>query len=319
MPKNFVIVTNCTARKRVGVPLVRLKPPPASAGLATMAADWRETLAAAPPVMPAGQLYVGRSISEAKATVKILDARLFVVSAGLGLVSSERLVPGYDLSVVGDDTGLLGLLEARGASISDWWRELNQNCGLPWLLREASSALVLIALPTTYLELLSADFAALPSTASSRLRVFTSRSGRKALANFPDIPVMPYDERLESLAGFAGTRSDFPQRALRHFVSSLGAHKLDAVSASAAVEHSLSSCRTPVVPLRRRLSDDEICEIIRKGWSACRANSTRLLRYLRDDELVACEQSRFAGLRRRVALEIAEQNLSTLPEAIHVV
>ena len=319
MQTNFIIVTNCTARKRAGVPLVRLKPPLASVGVASLAAGWRETLASEPPVISAGQLYVGRSISEAKATAKILNAGLFMVSAGLGLVPSERLVPGYDLSVVGEDTGLLGLLEARGASISDWWRELSQNRGLPWLLHAASTALVLIALPTTYLELLSADFAALPSALSSRLRVFTSNSGRKALANFPHIPVMPYDERLEALPSFAGTRSDFPQRALRHFVSSLGAHTLDAVSGSAAVEHALSSCHAPVIPLRRRLNDDEICEIIRKAWSACGGNSARLLRHVRDGELVACEQGRFAGLRRRVALEIAEENLPKIPEAQHVV
>ncbi len=319
MQKNFIIVTNCTARKRAGVPLVRLTPPLASEGVALLASGWRETLASEPPVIPAGQLYVGRSISEAKATAKILDASLFMVSAGLGLVPSERMVPGYNLSVAGEDTGLLGLLEARGASISDWWRELSQNRGLPWLLHEASTALILIALPTTYLELLSDDFAELPSALSSRLRVFTSSSGRKALANFPDIPVMPYDERLEALVGFAGTRSDFPQRALRHFVSSLGAHTLDADSAIAAVEHSLSGCDAPVIPLRRRLNDDEICELIRKAWSACGGNSARLLRHIRDGELVACEQARFAGLRRRVALEIAELNVLKITETQHVV
>ena len=112
---------------------------------------------------------------------------------------------------------------------------------------------------------------------------------------------MPYDERLESLPGFTGTRADFPQRAMRHFVSQLIGHQLAAKAAFHAVEQALSVCIAPTVPTRRRLTDDEICVLIRKGWTKCGGSGARLLRYLRDDELVACEQGRFAILRRQVA------------------
>ena len=319
MNHDFLVITNCTARKRAGVPMVRLKAPPACPDLASLVSCWRETLVAEPPVLPAGQLYVGRSINEAKLTARLLDARLFVVSAGLGLVPSDRLVPGYDLSVSGTDSGLNGLLETQRASGSDWWRELSKGSGLPWLLNEAPNAVVLVSLPTNYLELLTADFADLTAVSRTRLRVFTSSSGRKALSGLPDIPVMPYDERLESVPGFSGTRSDFPQRAMRHFVSVLGAHLLEPWAASSAVESSLESFIAPSIPARNRLDDAEICALIRQGWKACGGNSARLLRYLRDTQKVACEQGRFALLRRRVADELAaETQLQTL-EAKNVI
>ena len=319
MSHDFLVITNCTARKRAGVPMVQLTAPTACQDLVALVSYWRETLRAEPPILPAGQLYVGRSINESKAVASVLEARLFVVSAGLGLVPSDRLVPGYDLSVSGTESRLNGLLSAHRASFSDWWRELSKGSGLPCLLDEAPNAVVLISLPTNYLELLTADFADIPVASRVRLRVFTSSSGRKALSGLPDIPVMPYDERLESVPGFSGTRADFPQRAMRHFVSVLGAQHLDPKAASSAVERSLETCIAPSIPARNRLDDAEICALIRQGWKACGGNSARLLRYLRDTQKVACEQGRFALLRRRVADELAaETQLQTL-EAKNVI
>lgn len=305
MPTEFVVVTNCTARKRSGVQLARLRPPPVSAGLRALAQQWRATLAEHAPAIPAGHLYVGRSISEAKAAAERLRAPLFVVSAGLGLVPADRLVPGYDLAAAGNGGGLPSLLEARGAGITDWWREISQGRGLAWLLAENPAAVVLLALPADYVRLLAAELKTLPHVDAARLRIFTSRSGRQVLAHLPHVPTMPYDERLEALTGFSGTRADFPQRALRHFVAILGAHRLAAGSAHREVESALAQHRVPEIPVRQRLTDDEVCSLIRQGWESCGGGSARLLRYLRDEVKVACEQRRFAELRRRVAVEMA--------------
>ena len=123
----FVVVTNCTARKRSGVPLTRLKPEHLGAGLELVANRWVSSLRLENTRLPAGQLYVGRSISEAKLAAEFLDAELFIVSAGLGLVGAKSLVPGYDLSVTGTKSELSAVLRQYGASKADWWELLTSS------------------------------------------------------------------------------------------------------------------------------------------------------------------------------------------------
>jgi len=311
MVGSHVIVTNCTARKRAGTPLLRFDPESSAATLGEVVCAWRAALRAQSVTLPARTLYVGRSISEAKLVAHRLRSALFVVSAGLGLVDADQEVPGYDLSAAGASSGLTPVLARYGATVSDWWGALTDGHGLRWLLRHARGAVVLLALPAEYLRLVGGELKRLTPEESSRLRVFTSEVGRRELASLPAVPVMPYDDRLESIPGFAGTRSDFPQRALRHFTERIGAHGLPADLAIGAVQLALSSRERRTVPQRKRLSDQEVAELIRKGWAACGGNSARLLRYLRDDKQVACEQGRFAELRRRVHRElVASETLS---------
>lgn len=138
----------------------------------------------------------------------------------------------------------------------------------------------------------------------ARIRVFTSPAGMRRVGRVPGLSALPYDERLESLIGYCGTRSDFPQRALKHFVVELNAHLLPINEAFRAVATSLSGFECKALPPRRRLDDEEIRRLIRRGWGAVGGNSTKLLRLLRDTELVACEQRRFSRLRRQVEAEI---------------
>lgn len=309
MDGNYVIVTNCTARKRVGAPLVRFNPEPTATTLGEVVRAWRAELRSQCVALPAKTLYVGRSISEAKLVARQLRSALFVVSAGLGLVDADQEVPGYDLSAAGAHSSLTPLLARHGASVSDWWNAVTDGRGLRWLLKQAPKAVVLVALPADYLRLVGGELQNMSPDETSRLRIFTSEVGRRELAFLPAIPVMPYDDRLESISGYAGTRSDFPQRALRHFTEQIGAHRLPADLAVREVLLTLSSCERRTVPHRARLSDEEISELIRGGWASCGGNSARLLRYLRDDKQVACEQARFAELRRRVYRDLVQSEV----------
>lgn len=308
----FVVVTNCTARKRSGVPLTRLKPEHLGAGLELVANRWVSSLRLENTRLPAGQLYVGRSISEAKLAAEFLDAELFIVSAGLGLVGAKSLVPGYDLSVTGTKSELSAVLRQYGASKADWWELLTSGQGLRWLMQTTPQAVVLVALPNDYLQMVIEDLQSMTTDEASRIFVFTSEVGRRSLARLPHVTAMPYDERLESIPGYAGTRTDFPQRALRHFTATLGGHRLAPKDAIAAVIKAMSACAFRAAPKRQRLTDPELCQLIRQGWNVCGGNSVKLLRYLRDTRRVACEQGRFAGLRQQVKRELTEA--TTAPE-----
>lgn len=304
MGNKFIVVTNCTAKKKAGTPLVPFAPK--GNCISQVAEDWRLSLASEPSRLQAGRLYVGRSIFEARNVSQDIGAPLFIVSAGMGLVGSDEPIPGYDMSASGKGTELAVTLARLGASKSDWWHQLGSGKGFAWLLRENPDATVLISLPSEYLDMVLGDLEVLPSGDLSRMRVFTSPAGRKKIGRVPGLPSLPYDERLESIAGYAGTRSDFPQRALKHFVAGLKGHLLPIEEASRAVAASLGGLEYKAVPQRRRLDDGEIRGLIRQAWGSVGGNSAKLLRHLRDTELVACEQGRFSRLRRQVEAEIRE-------------
>ncbi len=307
MSNKFIVVTNCTARKKTGMPLVPFAPK--GNCIRQVAEDWRNSLASQSSRLPADQLYVGRSILEARNVSLDIGAQLFIVSAGIGLVKSAELIPGYDMSASGKGTELAVTLTRLGAKKSDWWHLLGSGKGFGWLLRENPDTTVLISLPSEYLDMVLGDLEALPSEDLARIRVFTSPAGRKKIGKVPRLPSLPYDERLESIAGYAGTRSDFPQRALKHFVAELNGHLLPIEEASRAVAASLGGFECKAIPLRRRLDDGEIRGLIRKAWESIGGNSSKLLRHLRDTELVACEQGRFSRLRRQVEAEIREARI----------
>jgi thymidylate synthase len=121
---------------------------------------------------------------------------------------------------------------------------------------------------------------------------------------------MPYDERLEGIANHGGTRSDFPQRALKHFVAHLHAQELSVADATSQVCAAMSASFKPIIPKRMKTPDEQIAELIRTNWSHCEGSASKLLRFLRDDANVACEQSRFSGIWR----EIKEERSSTKGE-----
>lgn len=119
---------------------------------------------------------------------------------------------------------------------------------------------------------------------------------------------MPYDDRLDGIGSpRRGTRTDFAQRAMRHFVEDVQAVQLPLEEAKAAVQHALSrfTLRLPVT--RVRVGDEQLLGLLRENWSACNGQSSRLLRFLRDKALVQCEQSRFRRLWVQVRTELANE------------
>ena len=264
--------------------------------------NWKHDIQAAPHCIPALQMYVGRSIQEAKKVSHQLNAKLFIVSAGIGLQEANSLIPGYDLSA--SEVSFNAMLTRHGSSKSEWWKLLVKEKGLSWLLHEHPESIVYLSLPSEYLTMVCTDLSESSSETLSRIRVFTSEAGNRKIRNLAGLSVLPYDDRLESHAGYAGTRSDFPQRALKHFVFDLGAHLLETDEASRVVIEAMNSLSKKIPSKRIRLDDHEICRLIRDSWDLFGGNSSKLLRYLRNQKLVSCEQGRFSRLRRQVAEDI---------------
>lgn len=261
----------------------------------------------APRRTTAGDLYVGRAIGESKRVARLLDADLYVVSAGLGLVRETDLVPNYDLSA-----GVRGGNRQGGVSISgeystQWWAALAQNSETGRLLADVVRALphrmVHVALPASYLRMVSEDLNSIERNTAQLLRIFTSEAGRAMVPDHLQHCILPYDERLETLGGYDGTRAEFPQRALRHFVEVLGGDQLALSDACVAVTTALAKLERRTTPIRQKMTDAQIASLLRSQWTSYGGSSGRLLRYLRDEALVACEQSRFRMLWLQVQAE----------------
>lgn len=296
-----VVVTSCTARKKQAASgALRLRLASAPSSLEALAEGWRDQLRTAVSTHHVGDLYAGRGFRQAQQAAAFCGAALHVVSAGLGLVGSEDLVPAYDLTAASKTSSLSPLLDSLSADPAAWWRQLTGGAPLTQLIVDTAPSTVLMALPSSYLEMLRDDLAEVPAAHLKRLRIFTSGLGAAILSERLQRTVMPYDDRLEALRGWSGTRSDFPQRALWHFVKELQGHRLSAIDGRTAVHDALQSLQAPTRAIGARLDDAALRRWIQVNWAPCDGSTTRLLSRLRHDAGLACEQGRFAQLCRDI-------------------
>lgn len=296
----FVVVTTCTNRKRLPV-ADGLQARALSKGEPVeVARIWFQRLATAPgPRVSVRDLYCGRSFREAQAAALALEAPLFVVSAGLGLVAAEVQAPAYSMTLVRESPdSVLQKLERCGPQ--EWWGALAALS--PFHQSEPTgSGLILAALSGPYLQLVAADWLGWPAAKRARLRIFCKDPGPEApealRAQF-----MPYDDRLDGVgAGFAGTQGDFAQRAMRHFAEHVAMGPGDAQTHACKVKNLLAPVEARERPIRDRLSDEQLIALIHDEWEAVGGRSSAMLHRLRRQLNVACEQSRFKGLFKRAA------------------
>lgn len=304
-----LVVTSCTGRKRGGAQSVSLADMPLRVDLDGLAKAWVCALhRSSGERRLVGSYYAGRGFSEALTVAAHLRAPLGVVSAGLGLIYGVDEVPPYDLTIGGGAGSIAERLSRYGRTPADWWDALNDARGEAYpfarLFGRYAGATLLLALPGTYLAMVQHELACLSTSDIRRIRIFTSEAGGSAVPAVLASQVMPYDPRLESV--LPGTLNDFPQRALNHFVLTLGGHLVSTEKGRALVKDSMERSHRRVLPKRTRLSDEEICVVLRRQWGLHHGQSARLLRYLRDDALVSCEQTRFRKLWLQVGAEFGE-------------
>lgn len=309
-----LVITNCTGRKRSTGGCITLDLPNKSLSLSQVAHVWKQAVGDSQDLAMARDLYVGRTVSDALKVSRTLNGELFFISAGLGLVHEKDLIPEYDLTFADSDNPLARILKDREMSPCDWWHcLLKEQLGrgkIADLVAMRSPPQLLIALPSGYLKMICQDLVGLPREFLQQTRIFTSPAGKLALDHELQECALPYDDRLESIEGFSGTRTDFPQRAMLHFVSRLNGIELDLEGARKAVSISLSNLQPRVTPNRSRLQDSEIAAMLRTHWKDFGGNSSRLLRFLRNEANIACEQGRFRAIWHSVRQDLTAKDLA---------
>jgi hypothetical protein len=162
---------------------------------------------------------------------------------------------------------------------------------------------MVISLPVSYRDLVHEDLLSAGNAALRKVRLVGPLDLECVAPRLGPL-VMPYDDRLNGPdSPLDGTRSDFPQRAARHFLEDACADGLadDPEEDAARVRASLRDLTWPEQANRRQLGDDEIVKVILSSWGRASGQSTKMLRLLRDEERIACEQGRFVQLFKRAA------------------
>lgn len=295
-----IVVTNCTNRKRGIITPLLSASSLNRASISKVAAQWINRLRVAPAVKHARDVYCGRSFREAEASALDLGASLYIVSAGLGIVDSNRRVPVYDLTTA-PGTGNTILNRIVGARTpQSWWSLISHRtpfglCLMDMLAKHPTD-LILIALSRPYVELIHEELVQITPGQSTRLRFF-GKNLEKALPHTLANNWMPYDDRLDSAGhGYSGTQADFAQRALRHFVKEIllrSAKNTCAANHRTLVLSSIANLEIRKAPRRNKLDDNGVGAAIRDNWVRGKGQSSELLRILRRELDIACEQNRF--------------------------
>lgn len=302
-----LVITTCTNRKRKAVPDRLHMGVLTHSHMAGVAADWGGRLRDAAEQFPAEDIYGGRGFQEAVAAATLLDARLLIVSAGLGLIGASTYVPPYACTILRNaPDGVAGRV-IDGFTASGWWAALGEISPFSLTLRsvaENQDGPILAALSDAYIDMISEELLALPRRTLDRLRLFTRAPAEQVPEQVRNL-VMPYDDRLDGPdSEWQGTLSDFASRAVHHFAKTVMVAQdgRAAYEHAAAVSASLDGWRRPIKVKRVRHDDAAILALIRSHWDDPRGCS---LRRFRDDFNVACEQGRFRALSDVVRAERA--------------
>lgn len=309
-----IVITSCSKRKRVPPATALCAGTLPSGSLDRVAGEWCSRVRAATGGRPALDLYSGRHFYEASRAARELQAELFIVSAGLGVLRSEDLAPPYSLTVtMGSPDNILGVVEGE-ITAADWWRCLCRRFdGRSDFAAAAASAGttddgIFLALPAPYLKMVEADLQEFSEEQLCRTRIFTGPSFRFRESALNRL-LMPYDARLDGPdSPCPGTATDFPARALRHFATTLLPESPQGNYDEHAdlVTRCLSGWAPPLRPERTRQSDSELQEIIRANWSHAGGSASQMLRWVRRRLGLACEQGRMRELYAVVRREMEE-------------
>ena len=303
LKKKSLIITNCTSRKRKSVPSMCKIGGFESANVSDLADKWITTLVETNERSLAETLYCGRVFTEVKCAVALLDAKLFITSAGLGLIDSTQKVPPYS-STISKGSSDYVLDKLTEGNVSDWWDALNRKSPFSVAFTTYPYELILIAMSLPYFRLIEQQLIELNASEKSKLRLFL-RVNKNDISSCLLPYLMPYDERFDSQNGpNRGTLNDFPQRALRHFVESIltNTSNHSCENHSVLVEDVLKELQPYKIIAGAKCTDDEISDLILKYRSKCLSSPSKMLRFFRDSLGIACEQKRFQRLFHNVTV-----------------
>ena len=123
-------------------------------------------------------VYNGRSFADALKAKEILNANFYIISAGLGLISSDHLIPTYNLTVSrGSPDCILSKISCGQDGPSEWWKALHRyktnSVSISECLNGSDSDLILLVLSANYAKLIYSELVKLKPKVIKKIRWFT--------------------------------------------------------------------------------------------------------------------------------------------------
>jgi hypothetical protein len=239
-------------------------------------------------------------------------SKLWIISAGYGLVPSETLLHPYSATFTSGhpDSVARSSREVAGDAVSLWWETLSKFPGpdpeqphsLTHLLSATRNARFLIVASPPYLRAIEKDLLSAFQTISKRDRILiiTSRDGLRTNLNGN---IIRSDARLQASLG--GARVSLNARVAAMIIMNSGTWGLDAQALAPKLNGLIAQSPALLNYDRRRMDDEEVKRFIGKSLKLdpdFRCSS--LLRILRDSQK-ACEQKRFKRLYWSVKDELS--------------
>lgn len=302
------IVVSCTNRKTRTVPRELTMRSIKTGSIEHRAEVWIDRLQKhRHRIEPAFQLYSGDHWSVARslpdeARKNGIDLKLWVCSAGYGLIEAETAIAPYSATFA---SGFADSI-ARNTPFPNaersrrWWNLLSNWTGpsngkvrtIATLARLNSRSPLLIVGSETYIRAMEVDLnAAAQFLEEQSLLLIVSAS-----SSMPDLKhaIIPCDSRFQPMLG--GARQSLNIRAARKIISDFKHDEIRSDLVSREFASILSRQNELVVYNRRSMTDVEITRFIKSALKkSSEWSHSRLLRNLRDSGC-ACEQSRFAKL-----------------------
>lgn len=301
------LIVSCTNRKRY--------PPPAGLTVRNLSGSdiaerlwaWKERLHRVPADRyRADQLYIGDHWAVARGIPSLvadrLTVRLWICSAGYGLIRCDSLVKSYQATFSpGSDDYVAANATDRAAAIRAWWRgvcTVRVSGGEPMPRSVAQLGGIqprtpmLVALSVDYLDAVADDLHELLERPFFQEHLSIVSCGTVGQPRVWSHNLLPCDGLMSEALG--GTLISVNVRIARHLLTSLNGGEVTA-ERMATLARSIPRAATPAQG-REACSDRRVLAFIRKALHRSPAPSrSRLLREYRDAGL-ACEQARFAQL-----------------------
>lgn len=295
------VLVTCTNRKSVSVPsALHLDSVPGRAPV-QRSREWIRRLIDLDdvPMVAADRLYVGEHWKVSRSLATAHRTKLWVCSAGYGLIPAEARVRPYAASF----SGQVDRVPGGSDGARDWWQALaawegpapGQPRTVQLLAAKEPAACFIVALSAPYLDACRDDIAAAARVVTDPRRFMLISVGARYSGPLANLMV-PADARLQTFVG--GTRQALNARIADHLLSVGIADRTRAHQYLAE----LLAKQPPIAKYeRKQLSDQEVSEmIVHRLAQVPGMSASRMLRELRDAGY-ACEQSRFAQLHRMVS------------------
>jgi len=296
----IVVITNCSKKKKLKTDsLLGSKLTPSS--IREVAEEWCYYIKSGKSdTLKAKDMYLGRSYSEIKSIEYFNNFDWYIISAGLGFISSESKIPSYDLTVTKGSPNSIFSKTENNDSFKEWWSNVNyfmyQNKSpISDLINKNPNNLYLIALTKNYFNLISDDIKKIHNKENLRFFGFVNTSN---LEDSLKQIFLPYNSSFDGPdSDNNGTKNDYPCRTLKHYIKEIYSklEKPNFNKESEMIKSYLKNKRQPIKKTIIRLTNDEILKIIRKHKNEY-PTFTKFLPFFRKKLGMSCEELRLKNL-----------------------